>query len=167
MAGSGRSSKGGEERKLVARNRRARYEYELLDTVEAGIALVGPEVKSLRAGKASLGEAYATVRRGELFLVNLHISPYEQAGRENPDPRRERKLLLHRHEIAKLASRAAERGLTLIPVSIYFRGGRAKVELAVARGKRRADKRETLRRREQEREMERATRVRGRRGGEE
>lgn len=150
------------ERKLIAQNRRARHEYEILDTFEAGIALLGPEVKSLRAGAANLSDAYATVRRGEVFLVNAHISPYAQAGRENPDPRRERKLLLHKREIARLQGQVAERGRTLIPLSLYFRQGRVKVELALARGKRRHDRRETLRRREQEREVERELRGRGR-----
>ncbi len=149
-----------EARQVVARNRRARFEYEILDTFEAGIALRGPEVKSLRAGKANLSDGYASVRRGEVFLIGVHISPYAQASRENPDPRRERKLLLHRSEIGRLAGQVAQRGLTLVPLELYFRGGRAKVELALARGKRRIDRRETIRRREQEREMQRATRVR-------
>ena len=152
-----------EARQVVARNRRARFEYEILDSFEAGIELRGPEVKSLRAGKANLGEGYAVVRGGEVFLIGVHISPYAQAGRENPDPRRERRLLLHRAEIARLAGQLAQRGLTLVPLELYFRNGRAKVELALARGKRRSDKRETIRRREQEREMQRATRVRRRR----
>jgi SsrA-binding protein len=151
------------DRKIVATNRRARFEYEILETVEAGIALLGPEVKSLRAGKANLSDSYATFRRGEAFLVNVHVSPYEQAGRENPDPRRERKLLLHRAEIARLQGKVAERGLTLVPLSLYFRDGRAKVELGLARGKRRYDKRESIRRREEEREVQRAVRGRGRR----
>ncbi len=147
---------------VVARNRRARYEYDILDTVEAGIVLAGPEVKSLRAGKASLTDAYAVVRRGEAYLLGAHISPYEQAGRENPEPRRERKLLLHRAQIAKLAGRIGEGGLTLVPLSIYFSKGRAKVELALARGKRRHDKRETIKRREMDRELARVGRARRR-----
>ncbi|UCE87092.1 MAG: SsrA-binding protein SmpB [Deltaproteobacteria bacterium] len=151
------------ERKLIAKNRRGRFDYEILDTVEAGIALLGPEVKSLRAGKASLSDAYAVVRRGEVYLVNAHISPYEQAGRENPDPRRDRKLLLHRAEIARLHGKVAERGLTLVPLSLYFKDGRVKVELALARGKRRYDKREAIRRREEDRELRRVARGRGRR----
>jgi SsrA-binding protein len=148
---------------VVATHRRARFEYEILDRWEAGLALLGPEVKSLRAGTASLSDAYGVVRRGQVFLVNAHIAPYKQAGRDNPDPRRERKLLLHRSEIQKIESKVAERGLTLIPLKLYFKGGRAKVEIALARGKRRADKRETIRRREQEREMQRLGR--GRRRG--
>ena len=152
------------ERRVVATHRKARFEYELLERIEAGIALVGPEVKSLRAGNASLADAYAVVRRGEVYLVGAHISPYAQASRENPDPRRERKLLLHRSEIARLGAKVAERGLTLVPLQIYFRDGRAKIELALARGRRRHDKRDAIREREQEREVRRAVRARTRRG---
>ena len=155
---------GREERKPIASNRRARHEYEILDTMEAGISLRGPEVKSLREGRANLSDAYAFLRGGEVFLRNLHISPYQQAGRENPDPIRERKLLLHRQEINRLRSKVAEKGLTLIPLALYWKDGRAKVELAVARGKRRYDKREAIRRREQDREIQREARQRGRRG---
>jgi SsrA-binding protein len=150
-------------RKLIATNRRARFEYELLDTYEAGLVLRGPEVKSLRAGKASLVDAYAVVRRGEAYLVNAHISPYEEAGRENADPRRERKLLLHRAEIARLLGDVSERGFTLVPLSLYFKDGKAKVELALARGKKLYDKRETIRRREEDRELQRT--MRGRQHG--
>jgi len=153
---------GDDERKIIATNRRARFEYEVLERFEAGIALVGPEVKSLRAGKANLVDAYAVVRRGEVYLLNLHISPYAQASRENPDPRRERKLLLHRREIQRLAAKVAERGFTLVPLVLYWKGGRAKVELGLVRGKRMHDKRETIRRRETERELARAARGRGR-----
>jgi len=149
-------------RKLVATHRKARFEYEILDTVEAGLVLRGPEVKSLRAGRASLSDAYAIVRRGEAFLLNLHISPYEEAARENSEARRERKLLLHRSEIARLSGAVSERGFTLIPLTLYFKEGRAKVELALARGKKRYDKRETIRRREEEREVRRTVRQRGR-----
>lgn len=156
-------AEGGSEEKVVATNRRARFEYEILERIEAGIALLGPEVKSLRAGKANLAEAYATVRRNEVYLVGAHISPYEQAGRANPDPRRERKLLLHRGEIARLQGKVAEKGLTLVPLRLYFLNGRAKIELGLARGKKHHDKRQTIRKREEEREMQRATRGRGRR----
>jgi len=156
---------GRDEPKPIASNRRARHEYEILDSLEAGIALRGPEVKSLREGRANLSDAYAIVRGSEVVLRNLHISPYQQAGRENPDPTRDRKLLLHRHEINRLRSRVAERGLTLIPLSLYWKDGRAKVDLGVARGRRRYDKREAIRRREQDREVRRASRQRGRRGG--
>ena len=151
------------ERKLVATHRKARFEYEILETVEAGIALLGPEVKSLRAGNASLADAYAVVRRGEIWLVGAHISPYPQASRENPEPRRERKLLLHRSEIVRLAGRVAERGFTLVPLEIYFRDGRVKVEVGLARGRRRYDKRHAIREREEERLVRRTVRERGRR----
>lgn len=153
------------QQKLVATHRRARFEYEILDTVEAGISLRGPEVKSLRAGRANLADSYAVVRRGEVFLMNAHISPYEEAGRENVEARRARKLLLHRAEIARLQGQVAERGFTLVPLSLYFKDGRAKLELAVARGKKLHDKRETIRRREEEREVRRTLRGRGGRGG--
>jgi len=151
-----------DERQVVARNRRARHDYEVLDTFEAGIALLGPEVKSLRNGKASLTDGYALIRRGEVFLANVHVGPYEKAWRENADPRRERKLLLHRAEISRLEGRVAERGLTLIPLQLYFKHGRAKVELGLCRGKRRYDKRESIRQRESERDLQRALRGRGR-----
>jgi SsrA-binding protein len=155
---------GDDAQKLIASNRRARHEYEVLERVEAGLVLVGPEVKSLRDGKASLTDSYASFRRGEAWLHHLHISPYPQAGRENPDPKRDRKLLLHRKEIARLQGRVAERGLTLVPLSLYFRDGRAKVELALARGRRAHDKRDAIRERETDRELARATR-RGRTRG--
>ncbi len=146
----------------VATNRRARYDYEILETVEAGIALLGPEVKALREGRANLREAYASIRDGEVLLQQLHISPYEPATRANPeDPTRDRKLLLHRGEIRKLAGRVAERGLTLVPLSIYFKDGRAKVELALARGKHTYDKRAALREREDQEATRRALRARG------
>jgi len=161
MAGKGRAgASAASDEKLVASNRRARFEYEVLETVEAGIELLGPEVKSLRAGRASLGEAFATVRRGEVFLHQLHISPYEPATRDNPEPTRDRRLLLHRAQIDKLAGRIRERGLTLVPLRIYFKKGRAKVELALVRGKHTHDKRETIRRRTDEREAQRAIRRR-------
>jgi SsrA-binding protein len=149
-------------RKLIATNRKARFEYEILDTFEAGIALLGPEVKSLRAGNANLTDAYAIVRRGEVFLVNAHIGPYDQAGRANAAPRRERKLLLHRAEIERLSGRVAERGFTLVPIELYFKDGRAKIQLGLARGKKAYDKRETIRERESAREVQRAVRGRGR-----
>jgi len=146
-------------KQIVATNRRARFEYEIVDTFEAGIVLVGPEVKSLRDARANLGDAFASVHRGELWLEKLHISPYEAATRANPtDPQRRRKLLLHRYEIERLDGKVAEKGLTLIPLSIYFLRGRAKVELALARGKHRHDKRESIKRREGDREARRAMR---------
>ncbi|MDH5306846.1 MAG: SsrA-binding protein SmpB [Myxococcales bacterium] len=149
-------------RKIIATNRRARFDYEVLERVEAGIALLGPEVKSLRAGKASLSDSYAIVRRGEIVLLNLHIPAYGPATRENRDPRRERVLLLHRGEIDRLAGKVRERGFTLVPLQLYFRQGRAKVELALARGKRSHDRRETIRKREADRELARTARGRGR-----
>lgn len=147
------------EKRVVATNRRARFDYEIVETVEAGLQLVGPEVKSLRDGRANMGDAFATIHRGEAWLEKLHISPYEPATRANPtDPQRRRKLLLHRREIDRLASRVAEKGWTLVPVTLYFVRGKAKVELGLARGKHRHDKRETIRRREQDRETQRAMR---------
>ncbi len=133
------------DKRLIASHRRAKFDYEIVDTVEAGLVLLGPEVKSLRAGKANLSDSYATIRRGEAWLVNCHISPYDKAGRDNPDPRRERKLLLHRAELSRLQGKLAEKGLTLIPLQLYFKNGRAKVQLGLARGKRRYDKRQAIR----------------------
>lgn len=151
--------------KIIARNRRARHDYEVLDTFEAGIALIGPEVKSLREGRANLGDAYATIRGGDCFLEKLHISPYEPATRENADPMRSRRLLLHRHEIRRLSGKVRERGLTLVPLSLYWKDGRAKVELGLVRGKRSHDRREDIKRRDADREARRAMRDRGKRGG--
>ncbi len=142
----------------VASNRQASYRFELLERVECGIALQGSEVKSLREGRATLKDAYAVVREGEIWLENLHIAPYAPASRENHDPERPRKLLLHRREIERLGERAAERGLTLVPTRLYFKGPRAKVEIALGRGKDRFDKRESIRKREMDREMARAVR---------
>jgi len=162
---SAKQAKGGKAKggpKPVATNRRVRHDYEVLETFEAGISLLGPEVKSLRDGRANLRESYGVIRRGEAFLQKLHISPYEPATRANPeDPTRERKLLLHRAEIDKLAGRVEERGLTLVPLSIYFKEGRAKVELALARGKHTYDKRAALRKREDDEAARRAMRARG------
>jgi SsrA-binding protein len=146
----------------VATNRQARFRYELLENWEVGIALQGSEVKSLRAGKVNLKDAYALVREGEVWLHNCHIAPYEPAAREGHDPERPRKLLMHRKEIERLIGKTQERGLTLVPTRIYFSGPRAKVELALARGKEQRDKRETIREREQSREMQRALRYRSR-----
>jgi SsrA-binding protein len=148
--------------KNIARNRRARHEYEVIDTFEAGIALIGPEVKSLRAGRANLGDAYGVVRGGECWLEKLHISPYEPATRENADPQRSRRLLLHGREIRKIRSRVVEKGLTVVPLSLYFKDGLAKVELGLVRGRRVRDKREELKRRDAQRETARAMRDRGR-----
>jgi SsrA-binding protein len=142
----------------VASNRYASYRYNLLERIECGAVLEGTEVKSLRGGGAQLKDGFATIRDGELWLRNVHIPPYAPASRENHDPERERKLLLHRREIDRLAARVAERGLTLVPTRIYFSGSRAKVEIALARGKDVHDKRETLRSREGQREIERGLR---------
>ena len=147
-------------RKVVARNRKARHEYEVLETLEAGMALKGPEVKSIRAGQVSFQDSFARVERGEVWLHSLHISPYEQANRFNEDPTRPRKLLLNRSEIRRLVGKVEEKGLTLVPLEIYFSRGYAKVLLALARGKKLHDKRETLKRKDQEREAQRAMRER-------
>jgi len=143
-------------RKVVARNRKARHDYEILETFEAGMALKGPEVKSLRVGKASFQDAYAAVERGEVWLHSLHISPYEQANRFNVDPLRTRKLLLNRQEIRRLIGKVEEKGLTLVPLEIYFVRGHAKVQLALARGKKLHDKREALKKKQLDREARRA-----------
>jgi SsrA-binding protein len=145
-----------EGQQVVARNRKARHQFEVLETVEAGMELRGPEVKSIRAGNVSFQDSFARVERGEIWLHSLHISPYEQANRANVDPTRPRKLLLGKHEIRRLASKVEEKGLTLVPLDIHFSRGYAKVTLAVGRGKKLHDKRETLKRREQEREAQRA-----------
>ena len=141
--------------KVVATNRKARHDYTIEDTYEAGIVLTGTEVKSLRNGKASIKEAYARVRNGEIFLEGMNITPYEQGNRYNHDPVRTRKLLLHRREIEKLIGGVEQKGLTLIPLELYFKDGRAKVALALGRGKKLHDKRETLKRRVSEREAAR------------
>lgn len=147
-----------EEIRIVVVNRRARHDYTILDKIEAGIALRGPEVKSIRGGKVNLGDAYAQVENGELWLVQMHISPYEQANRENTDPLRRRKLLLHRRQIFRLRQTIEEKGLTLIPLSLYFKGGHLKVELGIAKGKRQHDRREDMAKRDAQREMDRARR---------
>ncbi len=151
-----------EGEKTVATNRRARHDYAIEETFEAGMVLSGAEVKSLRAGRASLAEAFGRVADGEVWIENLHISPYEQAGRLAPDPRRPRKLLLHRNQIARLIGKTQERGFTLIPLRIYFVRGLAKLELGLGRGKRRYEKRQAIAEREHRREMERAIRRRDR-----
>ena len=141
---------------IVVRNRRARHEYEVLEKHEAGLVLTGTEVKSLRAGKANLQDSFARFDRGELWLNNLHISPYEQGNRFNHDPLRPRKLLLQRRELRKLIGQVEQQGLTLVPLDIYFRRGIAKVTLALVRGKKLHDNRDDLRKKDAEREMERA-----------
>jgi SsrA-binding protein len=142
----------------VATNRYASYRFELLDKIEMGVVLQGTEVKALRAGSAQLKDGYASVRDGELWLHNVHIPPYGPASRENHEPERPRKLLAHRREIERLIARTQERGLTLVPTRIYFKNSHAKVEIALARGKDRFDKRESIKAREQKRDVERALR---------
>jgi SsrA-binding protein len=142
--------------KLIAENRRARHDYHFLDRFEAGLVLGGSEVKSLRQGQAVLQRAYADARDGELWLVGLHIPPYKQASMAPHDPDRDRKLLLHRREIDRLRGRVQEKGLTLVPTRLYFKDGRAKVELALARGKELHDKRRDIAKREADRQIERA-----------
>jgi len=147
-------------RKVIARNRRARYDYRIEDTYEAGLVLTGTEVKSLRAGRASLTDGFAQISDGEVWLHNVHIPEYTQGTWTNHEPRRTRKLLLHRKEIEKLSARTAEQGLTLVPLSLYFKDGKAKVELGLGRGKRSYDKRQDLASRDAAREMDRALRRR-------
>jgi SsrA-binding protein len=152
----------GKKRKIgagdVASNRYASHRYELLERIECGAVLQGTEVKALRASGAQLKDGYAAIREGELWLHSVHIPPYQPASRENHDPERQRKLLLHRSEIERIAARASERGLTLVPTRIYFKGPHAKVEIALARGKDLYDKRQTLRERDSKRDMERGIR---------
>jgi SsrA-binding protein len=151
--------------KRVADNRKAYHDYFIDDTVEAGIALVGTEVKSLREGRINLRDAYVEVRGSawapELFLLNAHISPYDQGNIWNHDPLRARKLLLHRHEIERIAGRVRERGYTVVPTKVYFKNGRAKVEIGLARGKKLYDKRQDMARRDADRDMQRELRGRG------
>jgi len=142
-------------KKVVATNRKARHDYEILETMEAGIVLKGPEVKSLRAGKVGFQDAFATVRGAEVWLHNLHIAPYEQANRFNEDPLRTRKLLLGRHEIRRLIGKVEEKGLTLVPLELAFRRGYAKVTLGLAKGRQLHDKREKLKKQAQERDAKR------------
>jgi SsrA-binding protein len=152
-------------RKLIAQNKKARYDYHIDDTWEAGLVLMGTEVKSLRMGRASLVDGYAQVRDGELWLMNVHIPEYLQGTWTNHSARRSRKLLLHKREIQRIIEKTRESGLTLIPLSLYFNDGRAKVEIGLARGKKSHDKRQAIAEREGKREMARATRHRGRTSG--
>jgi SsrA-binding protein len=146
--------------KVIARNRRARHDYHIEDVYEAGVALTGTEVKSLRAGRASLTDGFAQISDGEVWLHNVHIPEYAQGTWTNHQPRRIRKLLLHRKEIDRMVAKTKEQGLTLVPLSLYFKDGKVKVELALARGKRTYDKRHDLARRDAAREVERALRRR-------
>jgi SsrA-binding protein len=146
---------------VIARNRRARHDYQIEDTVEGGLVLTGTEVKSLRAGRASLTDGFAQIEDGEVWLHGVHIPEYTQGTWTNHEPRRPRKVLLHRQEIDRWAAKTAERGLTIVPLALYFKDGRVKVELALARGKRTYDKRHDLAERDAAREVERAFRRRG------
>ncbi len=147
---------------VIADNRKAFFDYHILDTFEAGIALLGTEVKGIREGRANLRDAYARVEGGEVWLYNVHINPYSHRGYADHDPRRKRRLLLHKAEIRKLIGKTVEKGLTLVPTRLYFKNGRVKVALALAKGKQVHDKRETIRRRETDRETRAAVKERSR-----
>jgi len=148
--------------KVVIANKKARFQYEIIETFEAGIVLQGTEVKSLRLGKGNIQDSYATIQDGEAFLYNMHISPYEQGNIYNHDPDRTRKLLLHKQEIKRLTGKVVERGLTLVPLKIYFKNGKAKVELGLARGKSLVDRRKDIARRDEQRMVEREFKQKGR-----
>ncbi len=150
------------EFKVVATNRKAYHDYYIEETHEAGIALTGTEIKSVRAGSVNLKDAYAVIKDGEAWLLNVHISPYEPASRQNVDPDRTRKLLLHRTEINRLMGRVQEKGLTIIPLRMYLKKNRAKIELALVRGKKQYDKREAISKRDSDREIQRALKERER-----
>jgi SsrA-binding protein len=141
--------------KIIAENRKARYDYHIVDRYEAGMVLTGTEVKSLRAGKANLKDSYARIRSGEIYIHQMHISPYESAYYDNHDPLRIRKLLLHKQEIRQLTGKINERGFTLVPLRLYFRDSKVKIELALAKGKLKYDKRDTIRRRDEQRDLDR------------
>jgi SsrA-binding protein len=146
--------------KVIATNRKAFHEYQFHETVEAGLVLQGSEIKSIRAGRVSLQEGFVLFEQGEAWLVNVHIAPYDPASRQNHEPRRKRKLLLHRREIERLQSRAQEKGFTVIPTKLYLKDGRAKVEIGLARGKKLYDKREAIAKRDSKRQVERALKER-------
>jgi SsrA-binding protein len=145
-------------KKIITVNKRARFDYEISETLEAGLVLRGTEVKSLRDGRVSLQDAYADVQNGEVFLLNAHINPYDHGNRFNHEPERPRKLLLHKREIKRLIGKTQEKGLTLIPTRMYFMQGKAKIELGLAKGKKQYDKRQELKRRSAQRDIERAVR---------
>jgi len=149
--------------KVIATNRKAYHDYFIEETYEAGIVLVGSEIKSIRAGRVNLRDSYVQVKNGELWLLNTHIASYQQAGRQNHEPRRDRKLLMHRREINRLQGKVQEKGYTVVPLRLYLRDNRAKVEIALVRGKKLYDKRQAIARREAGREMERALKDWGRR----
>lgn len=146
--------------KVIATNRKARYEYRFYDTIEAGLVLVGSEIKSIRAGRVSLREGFVLFEGGEAWLVNVHIAQYDPASAQNHEPKRRRKLLLHRREIDRLQSRAQEKGFAVVPARLYLKDGRAKVEIALARGKKRYDKRQVIAERDSKRQVERALKER-------
>ena len=146
----------GQKIKIVADNRKASFLYEIIEKYEAGISLYGPEIKSIKAGKANLSDGYVVIKEGEALLLNVHISPYEKANRENKDPLRTRVLLLHKHEILKLLGKIKEKNLTVVPLKIYLKAGRAKVEIALVKGKKNYDKRASVKEKENKREVERA-----------
>ena len=148
--------------RIVADNRKAFHDYHVLDTWEAGVALLGTEIKAIREGRVNLRDSFARLEKGEVWLMNVHISPYSHTGYAHHDERRQRKLLLHRHEIQKLAGQVREKGLTLVPLQMYFKNGRLKVALALVKGKQAHDKRETIRRREVDRETRAAVKARSR-----
>ncbi len=154
----------GEESRVLAANRKARHDYHIDETYEAGIVLMGSEVKSIRQGRANLRDSFASFEHGELFLHKCHVSPYEQASRSNPDPLRPKKLLMRRAEIQRLIGKVEQKGLTLIPLSLYLKGPHVKVSLALARGKTEYDRREDIKEREADREVARASRGRANRG---
>ena len=163
---SGKKDKTAEEKEStqpIADNRKAFHDYHILETFEAGIALLGTEVKGIREGQANLRDSYARVEKGEIWLFNVHINPYSHRGYVDHDPRRKRRLLLHKHEIRKLIGKTVEKGLTLVPTKLYFKNGKVKVAIALAKGKQDHDKRETLRRREADRETRAAVKERVRR----
>ena len=151
--------------RLIADNRKARHDYHILETYEAGVALLGTEVKAIREGRVNLRDSYARTERGEVWMMNVHISPYSHRGYAEHPEMRQRKLLMHRHEIRKLIGRTAEKGLTLVPLQMYFKNGRVKVLVGLARGKQAHDKRETIRRREVDRETRAAVKGGRRRSG--
>ncbi|MBI5582626.1 MAG: SsrA-binding protein SmpB [Deltaproteobacteria bacterium] len=144
--------------KIIATNRKARHDYHIEEVIETGVVLTGPEVKSLRLGRANLKDSYAQVKGGEIYLLQSHISPYENSPVTEQQPTRMRKLLLHRKEIKRLMGKVQEKGLTMVPLKLYFRNGKVKVELALVKGKKQYDKRETIRKRDEERDMQRAIR---------
>jgi SsrA-binding protein len=152
----------GDAVKVLATNRKAYHDYHIEETYEAGVALTGTEIKSVRAGSVNLRDSYAQVRSGEMWLMNMHVAPYEPASRQNVDPYRDRRLLLHHKEIMRLAGRVQEKGFTLVPLRMYLKKNRAKVEIGLARGKRMYDKREAIAKRETDREIRRAVKERGR-----